>query len=229
MTGRELTKLAKQTIVPYLSEKGFVWRGFEGSNYEIFKESENLDRFCGYGRYLSRSTGTAIKLPVYNLFIYKFNKILNDTLEKHSIKGCEATFFAYTISDDELALRRKVSDHRIYDNTSFMIWVDNFQIHWENYVEPFFSNFLSVREIDKKLENLENEDKWQNVGGYPLLMKLMIYKFASNPKYREYSEWYLQHHETYKTLEGGVYFNYCLAALELYEKLESGMFDGVVM
>lgn len=229
MTGRELTKLAKQTIVPYLSEKGFVWDGFEENNYEIFKEDENLNRFYGSGRYLNRSLGLAIELPSQKLFVYKFNKILNDVLKKHSIRECKYTHIAHNISEQELSLRRKMSNYGIYDNASFMIWVDNFKIYWENYVEPFFSNFLSIREIDKKLENLENEDKWQNVGGYPFLMKLMIYKFASNPEYREYSEWYLKHHDAYKTAEGGIYLNYCLAALELYEKLESGMFDGVVM
>ncbi len=229
MTGGELTKLAKQTIAPYLTEKEFIWDGFKNLSYEISGRDEKMNGFYGTGRYYTRPNGLEIDLPLYSIYLSHFSQILNPILAKCGFKESKRTFGVYDISGDELSMRKDLSNHQIHNEETFEIWAYHFKVYWENYVTPFFERYVSIKDINKKIDDPEIEDWKQYLGSFPYLMKLMIYKFASNPKYREYSDWYLQHHEATKTVEGGIYLNYCLAALELYEELESGMFDGVVV
>ena len=59
--------------------------------------------------------------------------------------------------------------------------------------------------------------KWTT---HPYFIKLLIFKWANNPKYKGYSNEFNERFKNIKDIEDGRYLNSYYAAQELFQKLE---------
>lgn len=165
MNKQNLTKYFKSYLEPYLKKKDAKFLGFKGTSYEMV--ISNIEFIAsGSGRYLTRSEGVEIELPLNYLFIPKINFLINTILKRHSLKETDITLVN---SNNEFAINkvREACEIIVNSEATFINWAEKFEEYWELVIEPFNEKYQKLESLNEKINELDMPGVQQYFGGFP--------------------------------------------------------------
>lgn len=228
MNSKEIKRLAKIHVWPYLKESGYNVINSNVSEYEFTKDLDGGRSLVCTGGTYTRPNGTAVTSPSYYILVPKFNAVINHYFEKFNVDNVENSRFC-----DAWSIGRKhelssfMSNVGIASKEEFMIWLDYFKNFMTEIVEPFIVTCSTMAGLNQLVETRQNnEDLMISLGTTNAWMKkIFILKVAKNPAFTEYSKWFLDLYTKIHKEEGPAWENHCNACFALYEDLEKGVWD----